>query len=209
MFVAPESMRGRRRRWVRTSAFVIAASTGLLLPSVAQADVSSWLTAGGGYSYHYGAERGAYDRATAFSMSIGVGSTPRGSVVVGGLLRTTTFFTLGTDLDLSLRLASGGFARGQWGLALDVGPGWRSWRSATNYGHFPMHGMLIAGGPWGIQLGVGADFWNLDSGPSARGAVALLEIDFLRLTVMRQGSTDRWWENPSPAGGRLPHTSSP
>ena len=64
--------------------------------------------------------------------------------------------------------------------------------------------MVLAGGPWGLQLGIGADFFNIDSGPAARGAVALLEIDLLRLTVMRQGATDRWWENPSPAGGRAP-----
>ena len=59
------------------------------------------------------------------------------------------------------------------------------------------------GGPWGLQVGVGADVWNIGGEPYARGAVALLELDLLRLTVMRQGATDRWWENPSPAGGRM------
>jgi hypothetical protein len=174
-------------------------------PAEARADVSSWFTAGGGYGYQHGAERDAYDRATALSFSVGVGSNPLSSVVVGGLIRSTTYFTLGTDVDLSVRFATGSFARGQWGLALDVGPGLRGWAQATNYGHWPLHAMLMAGGPWGLQLGLGADFFNLDSsGPAARGAVALLEVDLLRLTVMRQGSTDRWWENPSPAGGRAP-----
>lgn len=179
------------------------------VPSEARADVSSWFTAGGGYGFQHGAERDAYDRATALSFSIGVGSSPLGSVVAGGLLRTTTYFTLGTDLDLSARIASGGFARGQWGLAFDVGPGWRSWGSGAQYGRFPLHAMVLGGGPWGMQLGVGTDFFNLGSGPSARGAIALFEIDLLRLTVMRQGSTDRWWENPSPAGGRVPRDSGP
>ena len=137
------------------------------------------------------------------SFSIGVGTTPVNSVVVGGLVRTTTFFTLGTDLDLSARIATGSFARGQWGLALDLGPGWRSWGHAATYGRFPLHAMIVGGGPWGMQLGVGGDFWNIGGEPYARGAVAILEIDLLRLTVMRQGATDRWWENPSPAGGRV------
>ena len=63
--------------------------------------------------------------------------------------------------------------------------------------------MIVGGAPWGLQLGVGANLFSLDGGTSAQGAVALLEIDLLRLTVMRQGATDRWWENPSPAGGRV------
>lgn len=149
------------------------------------------------------AARDAYDRAAALTLSIGVGTTPTKSLVVGGLLRSTTYFTLGTDLGLSARVATGGFARGQWGLAFDVGPGWRSWTGASSYGRFPLHAMVIGGAPWGIQLGVGGDFSNLEGDPSARGVVALLEIDLLRLTVMRQGPTDRYWENPSPAGGHM------
>jgi hypothetical protein len=192
------------RRVLLISASLATAACILPASSEARADVSSWFTAGGGYGAQHGAERDAYDRAGAMSFSIGVGTTPLGSVVVGGLLRTTTYFTLGTDVALSARFATGGFARGQWGLAVDAGPGWRSWKLATNYGHFPLHAMVMGGAPWGLQLGVGADFFNLGSGPAARGAVALLEIDFLRLTVMRQGATDKWWENPAPAGGRAP-----
>jgi hypothetical protein len=172
-------------------------------PCTARADVSSWFTGGGGYGVARSESRGEYDRATALSFSIGVGSTPTNSVVVGGLVRTTTYFTLGTDLDLSARIATGGFARGQWGLAFDVGPGWRSWARRSDYGGFPLHAMIVGGAPWGLQLGIGANLLNLDGGTSSQGAIALLEIDLLRLTVMRQGATDRWWENPSPAGGRV------
>jgi hypothetical protein len=165
--------------------------------------VSSWFTGGGGYGVARSESRGEYDRATALSFSIGVGTTPTSGVVVGGLVRSTTYFTLGTDLDLSARIASGGFARGQWGLAFDIGPGWRSWKKRSDYGGFPLHAMIVGGAPWGLQLGIGANLLNLDGGTSSRGAIALLEIDLLRLTVMRQGATDRWWENPSPAGGRV------
>jgi hypothetical protein len=172
-------------------------------PSEARADVSSWFSAGGGYGAQRSERTESYDRATALTFSAGVGTTPTSNIVVGGLVRTTTYFTLGTDLNLSARVATGGFARGQWGLAFDVGPGWRGWGTAAAYGRFPLHAMVVAGAPFGFQLGVGGDFWNIGGEPYARGVVALLEIDLLRLTVMRQGATDRWWENPSPAGGRV------
>lgn len=197
----------RERKVRRSLAFV--STLGVLMGTVcaseraARADVSSWFSAGGGYGVQRSDSRGAFDRATAFSLSIGVGTTPLSSVVVGGLVRSTTYFTLGTDVDLSLRVASGGFARGQWGLAFDVGPGWRTWKNAADYGRFPLHASIIGGAPWGLQLGLGVDAVNLAGSPTSVGGVALLEIDLLRLTVMRQGSTDRWWENPAPAGGRV------
>ena len=169
--------------------------------SHARADVSSWLSAGGGYGIKRDGVSGATGRAAAMSFALGVGSDPLAPVVIGGLVRSTTYFSLGTDLSFAIRGATGGFARGQWGLAVDLGPMWRTWGDGA-YARFPLHGMLIAGAPWGLQLGVGAEVWNLAGEPHARGAVALLEIDLLRLTVMRQGATDRWWENPSPAGGR-------
>lgn len=191
----------------RSLAFVVAlgAATAALsaAPRTAHADVSSWFTGGGGYGFQRSESSGDYSRAATLSFSIGVGSTPTNSVVVGGLVRSTTYFSLGTDLDLSARIATGGFARGQWGLAFDVGPGWRTWVRSDDYGNFPLHAMIVGGAPWGLQLGIGANFLSLDGGNAARGAVALLEIDLLRLTVMRQGATDRWWENPSPAGGRV------
>jgi hypothetical protein len=86
---------------------------------------------------------------------------------------------------------------------------WRTWGDG-NYGRFPLHAMLTGGGPWGIQLAVGGELLKIaGDDASARGLVALLEIDLLRLTVMRQGATDRWWENPSPAGGRVARRMGP
>jgi hypothetical protein len=120
---------------------------------------------------------------------------------VGGLIRETTHFTLGTDLALTARVATGGFARGDWGLAVDVGPAMRWWRGG-NYGRYPIQSILLLGAPWGVQLAIGADLSNLGGDPPARGGFALLEMDLLRLTLMRQGSTDSIWKNPSPAGGR-------
>jgi len=172
--------------------------------SSAAAEPSAWFALGGGYGFQRSEARDTFDRGAAFSASLGVGTNPLSSVVVGGIVRSTTYFTLGTDLGLSLRVATGGFARGQWGVGLDLGPSWRSWGKAADYGRFPLTAMLIGGAPWGFQLGVGTQLFSLDGEPFARGAVALLEVDILRLTVMRQGSTDHYWENPSPAGGRKP-----
>lgn len=174
----------------------------------APADVSSWLSAGGGYGMKHNDSTGNYDRAASTSFTLGVGTDPLRSVVVGGVIRSTTYFGLGTDLGLSARVATGGFARGQWGLALDAGPMWRSFGHGE-YGRWPISAMLIGGAPWGLQLAVGGELFRIAGDDAqARGVVALLEIDLLRFTVMRQGSTDRWWENPSPAGGRSPAASS-
>lgn len=190
------------RSQLRLSALVGGAVLACMLhASDARADVSSWLSMGGGYGMERAASVDVYSRATIATFAIGVGSDPKNAVVFGGGLRTTTFFSLGTDLTLAPRIATGGFARGQWGVALDVGPSWRTW--SGDYGRFPLRGMLFVGAPWGLQLGLGADMWNLAGDPPARGALAVLEIDLLRLTVMRQGRTDQWWENPSPAGGRI------
>jgi hypothetical protein len=107
---------------------------------------------------------------------------------------------LGTDLGLAARACTGGFARGDWGLALDVGSAWRPWRDG-DYGEWPLQAVVTAGSAWGFQLAVGGDLASVSGGTPARGVFAALEIDLLRLTVARQGSSESWWPNPNPAGG--------
>ncbi len=187
------------RVYVLSAATVAACST---FSNRAAADVSSWLSVGGGYGLKHNDDSGNYDRAGTASFAVGVGSDPTNRFVVGGILRSTTYFSLGTDLGISARFATGGFARGQWGIALDAGPMWRTFGSGE-YGRWPIGAMLVGGAPWGVQLAVGGELFRIAGDDAqARGIVALLELDLLRLTVMRQGATDRWWENPSPAGGR-------
>lgn len=169
-------------------------------PRIARADVTSWLAIGSGYSVHKDAS-GARHESVPLSYSIGAGSSPTSSVVVGMLLRATGFFTLGTDLSVAVRGTTGGFSRGDWGVALDVGVVGRFW-GGGNYGEYPVQVVVTGGAPWGLQLGVGADFWSV-SGQTAQSLFAVLEVDLLRLTLMRQGSTDRYWRNPNPAGGRI------
>ena len=169
----------------------------------ARADVTSWLAVAGGYGLEHNGTTTANDGAGAFSALIGIGSTPRAPLVFGGVFRSVTYFGLGTDISLAARGATGGFARGDWGGAIDLGLGYRYWQGG-NFGRVPVHAAFTLGAPWGLEVAVGGDFFSLTGAPEARGAFAILEIDLLRLTLMRQGSTDRAWRNPSPAGGRDP-----
>jgi len=166
----------------------------------ARADVSSWMAIGSGYAAELNRGTSSRDPAAALTYSMGVGSSPLARVAIGGLLRGTTMFGLGTDLGVAVRAATGGFARGDWGAALDAGALWRSW-GGSSYGQWPLQGVVTIGSPWGLQLGVGAQVWSVSGGTQAEGLVATLEIDLLRLTVMRQGTSERWWPNPAPAGG--------
>jgi hypothetical protein len=173
----------------------------MLAPRVARADVSSWLAGGGGYGIENNRTLRTTDRASIMSWSLGVGSSPNNSFVVGGIFRTVTFFGLGSDMSLGPRFATGGFARGQWGVALDaalVARWWREW----DYGQYPMRFVLTGGMPWGLNVAVAAETWSIAGGTQAKAVFGLIEIDLLRLTVMRKGGTDVWWANPSPAGGR-------
>jgi hypothetical protein len=185
-------------------ALSLAAGIGCMLhASAAAADVTSWLSAGGGYGLQHDDGSKRYAQAGAASFAIGVGSDPTRRLVVGGVLRSTTYFTLGTDIGVAARFATGGFARGQWGLAAEVGPTLRTFGSGE-YGRWPISAKLIGGAPWGLQLAIGGDVARIaGEDAQARGVVAVLELDLLRLTVMRHGATDRWWPNPSPAGGKL------
>jgi hypothetical protein len=173
----------------------------LAAPRTARADMSSWLSFGGGYSLENNLNTSVYDRATVFDYLLGVGSSPKSPFVFGGLVRGVTRFHMGTDLGFALRLTTGGFARGDWGVAVEAGPVARWWKDRA-YGWYPMQAVLTVGAPWGFQLAMGTDFWSIPGGQQANGYFAVLEIDLLRLTVMRQGSSDSWWKNPSPAGGR-------
>lgn len=167
----------------------------------AHADVSSWLALGGGYALEHDVQNDATSDAGLFSASIGVGTTPRAHWVVGGIFRTSTYVGLGTDLSIGPRFATGGFARGDWGVAVDLGMVGRFWNRG-DYGRFPVQGVVTLGGPWGLGLALGAQLGDVGSSKLARGGFVALEVDLLRLTVMRQGSTDAYWLNPSPAGGR-------
>jgi hypothetical protein len=185
------------------SRLLLAAAVGSLAALAcgdARADVSSWLSFGGGAGGQLAQGATQPDMAGAFTWSLGVGTSPLGPIVAGIIYRGTTYLGLGTDVGGGLRLTTGGFSRGDWGLALDVTPFWRTWGNGA-YGTVPLQEALTLGTPWGLQLAVGGQEWDMSGNPYARGLFAALEFDLLRFTVMRQGSTERWWPNPNPAGG--------
>jgi hypothetical protein len=186
-------------------ACVLIGAGGTIAP--ARADVSSWLAVGGGYAMQRDRRAGANQWAPTMSYSMGVGSSPLAPFVLGGLVRGTTFFGYGTDLGVGLRGTTGGFARGDWGVAIEADALWRPWRGG-DFGQWPLQAALTGGTPWGFQVTLGADFASVSGQRSAVGGFAVLEIDLLRLTVMRQGGTERWWYNPAPAGGHMASSSA-
>jgi hypothetical protein len=155
----------------------------------ARADVSSWLYAGTGATHlESDAEQGRL-RMT-LDLSTGMGSPPSGSLIVGGLLRSQTHFSDGTDLALLLRLATHGFANGEWGVALDGGGFQRFWGTGSE----GWTGALVLGGPWGLTLDGVASFGS--GGATSLGAT--LGLDLARLTVYRRSGSS-WWKNEFPA----------
>lgn len=180
----------------------------------AHAEPSAWLSGGGGVAIQsrsttVGADglavpNGAsgVDTRPAMSFALGVGTTPAARFAVGGVLRFTTFFEQGTDIAIGPRFATGGFARGDFGLAFDLGVAFRTYKDGV-YGRVPLQAIALFGVPFGAQLGLGVQAFSLDGGAQTAGGFALLELDVLRLTVLRQGSSTNLWENPSPLGGRV------
>lgn len=183
--------------------FALPLATAALLsaPADARADVSSWFAVGGGGASERSLPSASRNVAIAMTGTLGVGTSPMAPLVVGGLVRGTGLFGLGADVGVAVRLATGGFARGDWGVALDGGALWRSWGNG-NYGDWPLQAVLTAGSPWGFEVAIGTELWSIDGGNAAQGFFAAVELDLLRLTVMRQGASERWWPNPNPAGGR-------
>jgi hypothetical protein len=157
-----------------------------LAPSVARADITSWLYVGGGPAF-LGEEVGGRSRYALLQLETGVGSSPANAVILGGLFRTVTFFSGGTDLSLVARGASGGFARGGFGFAIDAGGYLRNWGD----GSAGFMGSLVLGGPFGVQLSGLTELGSHDN----KVYGVLLGIDFLRLTVYRTANQS-YWPNP-------------
>src|SRR5579859_6351843 len=125
-----------RRLRAKPASIALALALGLGART-ADADLSSWVAVGGGYAGQRNPAAGVRDYAPAFTYSIGVGTSPLSPLVVGVLYRGTTMFGLGTDVGAAVRLCTGGFARGNWGVALDAGALWRSWGEGS-HGDWPV-----------------------------------------------------------------------
>ncbi len=123
----------------------------------------------------------------------GLGTSAAKPLVLGGLFRLQSYFGEGSDLGLVARLASGGFARGDFGLGLDAGVYQRWWGDQEGPGFV---GNLVLGGPWGVTMLAGAAL----APDEQRCYFASLGIDLARLTVHRHSGLN-WFSNPmsSPA----------
>ena len=155
----------------------------------ASADVSSWAYVGSGVS---SLEQQSLERRVDPTLAIetGIGTSPRRSLVVGGLFKLSALFGDGADLGLALRVANRSFVTGGFGLALDAGPYQRFWGDGSTGGQ----AALVLGAPWGITLSVGGGLGTND----ARLFGATLGLDFARLTVYRLAG-ENWFQNPHPA----------
>jgi hypothetical protein len=155
----------------------------------AHADLSSWLFVGPGASW-LSQQKSSYELKPSMQLDLGVGTPVSKPVVIGALVRATPYYGKGTDLAVAARIATQGFAVGNWGLALDAGGYQRWW-------HFESSGWLTSlqlGAPYGITLSLNASFGTEDS----RTYGAVLGVDLLRLTVYRLGG-EHWWANPRPS----------
>jgi hypothetical protein len=153
--------------------------------SSTRADAASWFSLSGGLSAF--SDGGARQYPGALQLELGMGSSPAHAVVVGGLVKSLSYFGDGTDLAFTLRGASGGFARGGFGFAIDAGA-YQRWWGEDSYGFL---GAIVLGGPFGLQLTGLTEQGTSD----VRSYVAMFGIDFLRLTVYRNASGG-YWPNP-------------
>ena len=165
------------------------ASTGaaciVLFSSAARADAASWFSLGGGLgAFSEGATR---QYPGALQLELGMGSSPARPFVGGAVVKTLSYFGHGTDVAFTLRGASGGFARGGFGFAIDAGA-YQRWWGEDSTGFF---GALVLGGPFGLQLTAITEQGTND----VHAYAATFGIDFLRLTVYRNASGG-FWPNP-------------
>lgn len=171
-------------------------TTGVALASLlfaveASADAASWLGVSGGAA-RLEQSSGAQTTPPLMQLDLGAGTSPNHAFVVGGLLRSTTYFGDGTDLGLFGRLTTGGFSRGDYGLGLDLGVAQRWWGVSST----ALAVSLDAGAPWGLTLGLNGSFAP-DSVMTLGVAVG---IDLARFTVHRRSGA-AWWPNyPLPLG---------
>ncbi len=170
----------------------------LLVAASAHAEPTTWLSIGGGIGTENHALTGR-EGAGVFTAALGVGTDPNGKYSIGGLLRSTTYFGIGTELALGPRLATSGFTRGDFGFAFDAGLALRPF-GRSDYGRVPFHAGVTVGFPWGLQAEVGARLFDVSGQPSSQGLFVAIGIDVLRFSVHRRGRTEKVWPNPSPAG---------
>jgi hypothetical protein len=172
----------RRQGALVAALFGLAAAT---LSEPARADAASWFSLAGGAGVYSEGDTRHYPGA--LQIELGIGSTPASPIVVGAVAKTFSYFGYGTDVAFTLRTATGGFARGWFGVALDAGA-YQRWWGTDSSGFL---GALVVGGPLGLQVSAMTEQGTND----VRVYAATFGIDLLRLTVYRN-SSGGYWPNP-------------
>jgi hypothetical protein len=150
----------------------------------AAAQASSWIYVGGGAGV---LDWNQQEKAAALQVDTGFGTAATHPLVLGGLLRFQGYFGSGVDLSLLARLATSGFARGGFGIALDAGVYQRWWGEDST----GLIADLTVGLPWGLTIVGGAT-----ADPDGRRLYfATAGLDFARLTVHRHSGLG-WFANP-------------
>lgn len=161
---------------------VFAGFASLCVSTMARADAAAWMYVGGGGGVL--SHRGETDPASALQLDVGMGTSPSNRFVLGGVLKSVSFFGQGTDLSLVQRTATSSYALGDWGLALDLGVYQRWWGpNSTGFS-----GTVNGGGPWGTNLALTA----LVGTDDVKSFFVTFGFDWARLTSHR-GSGQDWW----------------
>lgn len=171
--------------WVPSAAALI--WTMWAAPAAAQ--VTSWLYVGGGGGVLEAGEREEYPLV---QLDTGLGSTADVPIVVGAIARVQGYVGGGADLGALARVVSRGYAKGDFGLGVDLGVNQRLWGEKTTQ----LAGNLVLGAPWGVTCIAGAAL----GAEERRGFFVSLGVDFARLTVHRHTGLD-WFPNPMRSPG--------
>jgi hypothetical protein len=158
----------------------------------ARADVSSWFFTGFGPSTVAQPGRST-DVRSSLQIDAGIGSSPAASFAMGGVLRMHAHFGGGVDFGAFWRTATGGYVRGNWGAALDLGGYLRAWTDGSP----GAAATLSLGAPLGITLNLDA----MRGRDEVTTLAAVIGIDFARFTVYRTTGLD-WFPNVFPSPSR-------
>lgn len=156
----------------------------------ARADVASWMFVGAGWSRVQDTGIGEGSDYPAVLVDVGLGTSAAAPLVIGGVLHGSGHIGSGSDWGAALRLTTGGYSRGNWGLGLDIGPQYRFGERPGPVGS----ARLLFGGPWGLGVSAGASYGPED----VATFTVVLGVDFARLTVHRTSGVD-WLPNPHPS----------
>lgn len=177
----------QRTRTARRASIALAVGIGGavgLRASPAAADASSWVSTAAGPAIVADADDERLVPLLRFDA--GIGTSPARSWIFGGGFQLGAHLGQATDLGAGLRLATGPYARGDWGLALDLGAYHRLARVSDG-----LAGALTLGAPWGVVIAANGtvgteEAWTLG---------LVMGLDFARLTAHRT-SGQQWWPNP-------------